>query len=131
MNTAQVTNRTVPLVKYLRAHGHAKTPIVLAEGTPTPADWLNSSVNGHWGNEKNAALRTQYEALLAGGEDPALLHYVEADDLFRCVLFFFFQASVSAITSVSCRRSSSCSCCVELPLPWPVLDRTAAEPALL
>jgi hypothetical protein len=31
MNTGQVTNRTVPLVKYLRAHGHAKTPIVLVQ----------------------------------------------------------------------------------------------------
>merc|ERR1711924_492789 len=51
MNTAEVTNRTVPLVKYLRAHSHATTPIVLAEGTPTPQDWLNASVNSVWRNE--------------------------------------------------------------------------------
>ena len=73
----------VPLVKYLRAHGHKDTPIVLAEGTPTPADWLNTSVNGVWDNEKNAALRTQYEILLASGEDKSLLHYVSANELFR------------------------------------------------
>ena len=83
MNTAQVLNRTVPLVKYLRAHGHATTPIVLAEGTPTPADWLNSSVHAVWPDEKNAALRSQYEALLAGGEDASRLHYVSANELFR------------------------------------------------
>ena len=86
MNTAQVLNRTVPLVKYLRAHGHATTPIVLAEGTPTPADWLNSSVHGVWPDEKNAALRSQYEALLAGGEDASRLHYVSANELFRKAL---------------------------------------------
>ena len=40
--------------------------LLQAEGTPTPADWLNDSISGVWGNEKNAALRTQYEVLLKG-----------------------------------------------------------------
>jgi hypothetical protein len=86
MNTAQVTNRTAPLVKYLRANGHKLTPIVLAEGTPTPGDWLNSSVNRHWGNGKNSALAAEYDKLIAGGEDPKLLHYVSANQLFSKTL---------------------------------------------
>ena len=50
--------------RYLRAHGHAATPIVLAEGTPTPGDWLNATVTGDWvtGQRKNRALRAQFEA---------------------------------------------------------------------
>lgn len=86
MNAAQVTSRTGPLVKYLRAHGHASTPIVLAEGTPTPGDWLNASTTGVWSNEKNDALRSQYEALIKGGEAPDLLHYVSAAELFKTSL---------------------------------------------
>ena len=30
---AGIRNRTVPLVQYMRTHGHPNTPIVLAEGT--------------------------------------------------------------------------------------------------
>lgn len=83
MNTAQVSNRTIPLVQYLRANGHPTTPIVLAEGTPTPADWLNDDSNGTWANPKNAALREQYNKLLAGGGAASKhLHYVSANDLF-------------------------------------------------
>ena len=33
MQPAAVSNRTAPLVQYLRANGHASTPIVLAAGT--------------------------------------------------------------------------------------------------
>ena len=33
LNAEEVTERTAPLVRYLRAHGHADTPIVLAAGT--------------------------------------------------------------------------------------------------
>ncbi len=83
MNTAQVVNRTIPLVQYLRANGHPTTPIVLAEGTPTPADWLNDNATGTWSNPKNAALREQYNKLLAaGGAASKNLHYVSANDLF-------------------------------------------------
>jgi hypothetical protein len=35
MNAAEVANRTVPLVAYLRAHNHSTTPIVLVEGSPS------------------------------------------------------------------------------------------------
>ena len=42
---------------------------------------------GVWAaNPSNVALRVQYAALLATGEDPALLHYVSTDQLFRKVL---------------------------------------------
>jgi hypothetical protein len=84
MNTEQVTNRTAPLVKALRACGHATTPIVLAEGTPTPGDWLNNSVQQVWDNAKNDALHKQYDMLVAEGDKN--LHYVEAAQLFKGVL---------------------------------------------
>lgn len=43
MNAATVAVKTVPLVKYLRANGHAKTPIVLAEIPPKcESDWFNT-----------------------------------------------------------------------------------------
>ena len=32
MNSSLITERTAPLVQYLRSHGHAQTPIVLSEG---------------------------------------------------------------------------------------------------
>jgi hypothetical protein len=84
MNAALVTNRTAPLVRFLRAHGHPTTPIVLAEGTPTPADWLNASANPgaqSASDLRNAALRAEYAKLLAAGV--VGLHYVEAGSLFR------------------------------------------------
>ena len=86
MNTLQVTNRTGPLVRLLRSaacHGDA-TPIVLAEGTPTPADWLNSSVNSEWANPKNLALRVEFDKLTAAGVKH--LHYVGANELFNFAL---------------------------------------------
>ena len=33
MNASLIDQRAVPLVHYLRGHGHATTPIVLSEGT--------------------------------------------------------------------------------------------------
>ena len=80
MNTEQVTNRTAPLVHYLRANGHATTPIILAEGTPTPGAWLNNTVNGYWGDAKNAALKAEYTKLVAAGVEN--LHYISSDELF-------------------------------------------------
>ncbi len=79
MGAAQVANRTGPLVHYLRAHGHKATPIVLAEGTPYPAEWLNGAPFSD--AAKNAALKAAYEILVAGGDEH--LHYVESADLFR------------------------------------------------
>jgi hypothetical protein len=34
MNGPEVVNRTIPLVNYIRQHGHPDTPIVLVEGSP-------------------------------------------------------------------------------------------------
>ena len=43
MNAATVAVKTVPLVNYLRANGHAKSPIVLAEIPPKcESDWFNT-----------------------------------------------------------------------------------------
>lgn len=80
MDAEQVTNRTAPLVRYIRDNGHPTTPIVLAEGTPTPADWFNASINGVVPDPRNTALRAQYDALVAAGVTN--LHYVTAGELF-------------------------------------------------
>ena len=40
MDAAAVASRTVPLVRYLREHGHPTTPIVLVEGTNYTDQWL-------------------------------------------------------------------------------------------
>ena len=40
MSAAMVTANTAPLVEYLRAHGLAKTVIVLVEGTNYTNQWL-------------------------------------------------------------------------------------------
>ena len=81
MNAAEVTNRTVQFVEMIRAQPqHATTPIILAEGTPTPNEWLNSSSTGVWKNAKNAALFAEYTKLVAKGV--AGLHYVDANELF-------------------------------------------------
>ena len=48
MNAAEVANRTVPLVEYIRQHGHADTPIILVEGSPIAPYHLygNSELRG-------------------------------------------------------------------------------------
>ena len=81
MSAAEISARTAPLVAQIRAQPHhAATPIVLAEGTPTPGEWLNNSATRTWGNSRNAALRAVYEQLLASGDEN--LTYVFAKDLF-------------------------------------------------
>jgi hypothetical protein len=60
MNSSLITERTVPLVAYLRSHGHAQTPIVLSEGTTYGTEWTYS--NGRGSNfAKNAALSAEYK----------------------------------------------------------------------
>jgi hypothetical protein len=81
MGAELVANRTAPLVRLLRANGHATTPIVLAEGTPAPGDWLASSLSGDWADARNDALLAAYHSLTAAGDTG--LHYVRAADLFR------------------------------------------------
>jgi hypothetical protein len=69
----------VPLVQYIRAHGHPTTPIILTEGTPYGADW--SHLNGTGENDlKNVALATEFAKLVAGGDTH--LHYTKTVDIF-------------------------------------------------
>jgi hypothetical protein len=62
------------MLSYFRTHGHAMTPIVLAEGTPAGGEWLlpttRASMEG-----KRAALRAAFDA--ASPTDPNLF-YVNA-----------------------------------------------------
>ena len=55
---AGIRNRTVPLVRYIRARGHATTPVVLAEGTRYGSGWADDWGGGY--AEYNAALRESY-----------------------------------------------------------------------
>ena len=80
MGGPTVSARTVPLVHYLRnSTKHRNTPIVLAEGTPYPAEWLDGPPFAD--AAKNKALRNAYNTLLTSGVQN--LHYVEGKDLFK------------------------------------------------
>jgi hypothetical protein len=80
MVPATVAAKTVPLVKYLRANGHASTPIVLAEIPPKcESNWFQTTrAHGAPSLAKSAAmndaLRQSYENLTASGDTN--LHYV-------------------------------------------------------
>jgi len=77
MNAAQVRERTVPLVKQLRAV-HPNTPIVLVEDRRYTNVWIQPNRDkGHTAN--HAALRESYEKLLAAGVTG--LFYIPGDDL--------------------------------------------------
>eukprot|EP00948_MAST-09A_sp_MAST-9A-sp1_P001658 g1658.t1 len=83
MQAANVSLKTIPLVKYLRkSRNHRYTPIILAEGTPYPGEWLNGPPYDD--ASKNAALRTAYDSLIADGVKN--LHYVEGKNLFKSPL---------------------------------------------
>jgi hypothetical protein len=64
LNAEEVTQRTGPLVRYLRAHGHASTPIVLAAGTTYGDHWLTPAQN----DQKRAALEAEFAKLVAAGD---------------------------------------------------------------
>lgn len=73
MHASMVTANTAPLVKYLRTHGLAKTPILLVEGTNYTNQWLipntGPGVPMTWEQPaKRAALRAEYEKLVAAGD---------------------------------------------------------------
>ena len=83
MDAALVTARTAPLVKFLRAHGLSKTPILLVEGTNYTNQWLvpntGPGVPTTWQQPaKRAALRAEYDKLRAKDEN---LHYVQGSQL--------------------------------------------------
>lgn len=77
MDAAEVANRTIPLVQYLRQR-HPSTPIVLAEGTPSAPYHLFAS-GGEELLEKNAALKACYNKLVKDGDEH--LYYVESKDI--------------------------------------------------
>jgi hypothetical protein len=80
MNALKVESNTIPLIQYLRnSSNHKNTPIILAEGTPYPAEWLNGPPFAD--ASKNKALRDAFNTLIANGVKN--LHYVEGKNLFK------------------------------------------------
>jgi hypothetical protein len=77
MQSATVTNRTVPLVKYLRTT-HPNTPIMLTAGTTYGDHWIRPASN----DDKRAALKAQYDVLVAAGDKNIHLMLNEMDELF-------------------------------------------------
>jgi len=82
MDASMVANRTEPLVRYLREHGHPTTPIALAEGTPYPDQWVNGPPYAD--GPKNLALQEAYDGLVRAGDKN--LHYVRSSSLFKSPL---------------------------------------------
>ena len=80
MNAASVHAKTVPLVKFLRANGHATTPIVLSEIPPTKCEssWYDSA-SLKKNADMNAALNASYATLTAAGVKN--LHYVRGEEI--------------------------------------------------
>ena len=77
MGAAQVRERTVPLVKQLRA-AHPAVPIVLVEDRRNTNSWILPARNQHH-TDNHAALREAYAALQADGVKG--LFYVAGDGL--------------------------------------------------
>ena len=98
MQAAEITRKTAPLVKLLRA-ARPTTPIVLAEGTPDGDLWFEHSHSRQQAN--NAALKAEYLKLKAGGE--AKLFYVESAPLYGLTNADYENPTVGG--------------CVFLPLP--------------
>ena len=75
-----VKNNTIPLVEALRSSKlHQNTPIILAEGTPYPAEWFHGLPYAD--APKNQALKDAFNTLVANGIQN--LHYVKGQDLFK------------------------------------------------
>jgi len=88
-----ITERTIPLVKFLQANGTANAHIVLVEGSPSGLGWAAQNQSG-WPatNPGNVALRAQYELLLESQREKSSaatkLHYVNSSLLYeRTVLY--------------------------------------------
>ncbi len=77
MGAALVRERTIPLVKQLRA-ARPDTPIVLVEDRRNTNSWILPARNKHH-TDNHAALREAFAALQKEGVKG--LHYVEGDDL--------------------------------------------------
>ncbi len=79
MNAASITESAVPFVKYMRAHGYASTPIVLAEGIPFGRNWAVPEQAAEQ-VASNAALQAAFKALVQEGDTH--LHYMHTEQLF-------------------------------------------------
>ena len=78
MSAAEITERTEPLVKTLRA-AHPDTPIVLVENVPYEKGWFLPDSKDAYA-KKNVALRAAYDRLIAAGVKD--LSYIPCTDLF-------------------------------------------------
>lgn len=80
MGAESVTAKTAPLVEFLRANGSdPQTPIVLVESTPHTDGWIYASTQQSV-DAANAALREEFNALVAAGD--ANLYLVAGSGLF-------------------------------------------------
>jgi lysophospholipase L1-like esterase len=79
MNATSIAANAVPLVRYLRDHGHPETPIVLAEGLPFGRAWAVPDQAAQQA-ASNAALAAAFQQLAGAGDQH--LHYVSTDQLF-------------------------------------------------
>lgn len=77
MSPAQVTERTIALVRQLRS-ARPDTPILLVESRRNTDSWINPTLQTLH-SEKHAALKTEYDKLLAEGVKG--LHYLSGNDL--------------------------------------------------
>jgi hypothetical protein len=80
MDHTLITKNAIPLVKYFRANGHATTPIVLAEGTPSGTDWAAPDVSSTQQGANAIALAAAFKSLIAEGDTH--LYYAKSADLF-------------------------------------------------
>jgi hypothetical protein len=80
MVPATVKAKTVPIVKYFRANGHADTPIVMAEIPPllSESNWFNTDKQLNNAG-MNRELRAAYLELVKSGDTN--LHYVRGEDI--------------------------------------------------
>jgi lysophospholipase L1-like esterase len=77
MSAAEITERTIPLVKQLRGK-HPKTPILLVENRRHTQSWIDSATNT-LNTAKQAALKAEFEKLKKEGVSD--LHYLSGDIL--------------------------------------------------
>lgn len=77
MSPAQVTERTIPLVKRIRA-ARPDTPILLVESRRNTESWISPALQ-QVHDAKHAALKTEFEKLRAAGVTK--LHYLTGNDL--------------------------------------------------
>jgi len=77
MNAAEVTAKTIPLVKLLRST-HPTTPILLVEDRSYSGNWAIASQKTR-NDTSRQALRTEYQKLVEMGT--AHLHYIDGESL--------------------------------------------------